>query len=72
MEDSYTFMRTIAGSWGLIFMFLAFIGVILFTLRPGSRKVHKDTANIPFRHDDKPARSQLTGANDAHPEEAPQ
>jgi cytochrome c oxidase cbb3-type subunit 4 len=39
-------------------------------LRPGSRKVHRDTANIPFRHDDKPARSIVTGSSDAHLEEA--
>lgn len=55
MEDSYTIMRVFAGSWGLMFMFLAFIGVLVFTLRPGSRKVHRDIANIPFRHDDRPA-----------------
>jgi cytochrome c oxidase cbb3-type subunit 4 len=24
-------------------------------MRPGSRKIHSDTANIPFRHDDRPA-----------------
>ncbi len=55
MEETYNIMRVFAGSFGLIFMFAAFVGVILFTLRPGSRKIHRDTANIPFRHDDKPA-----------------
>lgn len=72
MEDSYTIMRIFAGSWGLVFMFLVFVGVIVITLRPGSRKVHQDTANIPFRHDDKPARAPLPGAQDAHPMEARQ
>ena len=54
MEDTYTVLQVIARSWGAMFMLLAFLGVILFTLRPGSRKVHRDTANIPFRYDDRP------------------
>ena len=55
MEDTYTIMRVFAGSWGLLFMFLVFVGVVLWAFRPGSRSVHRDTANIPFRHDDAPA-----------------
>ena len=55
MEDTYTIMRVFAGSWGMMFMLLSFLGVILFTLRPGSRRIHQDTANIPFRYDDRPA-----------------
>ncbi|MCT4682791.1 MAG: cbb3-type cytochrome c oxidase subunit 3 [Roseicyclus sp.] len=54
MEDTYTVLQVIARSWGAMFMLLVFLGVILFTLRPGSRKVHRDTANIPFRYDDRP------------------
>jgi len=55
MEDTYTVMQVIARSWGAMFMMLVFLGVIVFTLRPGSRKIHSDIANIPFRHDDRPA-----------------
>ncbi len=55
MEDTYTILQVIARSWGAMFMLLVFLSVILFTLRPGSRKIHRDTANIPFRYDDKPA-----------------
>ncbi|AHM03071.1 Cytochrome c oxidase subunit CcoQ [Roseibacterium elongatum DSM 19469] len=55
MEDTYTLLQVIARSWGALFMLLVFLGVVVFTLRPGSRKVHRDTANIPFRHDDRPA-----------------
>ncbi|MFC3613185.1 cbb3-type cytochrome oxidase subunit 3 [Lutimaribacter marinistellae] len=54
MED-YTFLRQMADSWGLLVLFLFFIGVILWVFRPGSRKKYEDTANIPFRHEDKPA-----------------
>lgn len=55
MEDTYTIMRVFAGSWGMMFLLLSFLAVILFTMRPGSRQVHRDTANIPFRYDDAPA-----------------
>lgn len=72
MEDTYTIMRVFAGSAGLVFMFLVFVGIVLWAFRPGSRKVHQDTANIPFRHDDKPARAPLPGAQDAHLTEARQ
>lgn len=54
MQD-YTFLRELAGSFGTIFLVVSFLGFVLFALRPGSRKVHSDIANIPFRHDDKPA-----------------
>jgi len=72
MGDTYTIMRVFAGSWGLLFMFTVFILVILFVLRPGSGRVYKDTANIPFRHDDKPARAMRTRAEDAQNTEARQ
>jgi len=53
--DTYSFLRQIADSWFLLAMFAFFIGAILWAFRPGSRKVHQDTANIPFRHEDAPA-----------------
>lgn len=55
MQDLYTILRVLAGSWGLIFMFGAFAVIVIFTFRPGSRAIHRDTADIPFRHDDRPA-----------------
>ena len=53
--ETYTFLRQFADSWMLLMLFAFFIGVVLWVLRPGSSKAHRDTANIPFRHDDKPA-----------------
>ena len=53
--DTYSILRQIADSWVLLVMFLFFLGVIVWAFRPGSRQVHDDTANIPFRHEDKPA-----------------
>jgi cytochrome c oxidase cbb3-type subunit 4 len=62
MEDTYTILQVIARSWGAMFMLLVFLGVILFALRPGSRSLHRDIADIPFRHDDRPARDSDTQA----------
>jgi cytochrome c oxidase cbb3-type subunit 4 len=55
MEDTYTLMRHFADSWFLIFMFSFFIGACLFVFRRGSGAIHKDTAGIPFRYEDRPA-----------------
>ena len=54
-QDTYSVFRAIADSWVLLAMFVFFIGVVAWAFRPGSRKIHEDTANIPFRYDDKPA-----------------
>ncbi|NKX43073.1 cbb3-type cytochrome c oxidase subunit 3 [Roseicyclus persicicus] len=72
MEDTYTIMRVFAGSWGMMFMLLSFLGVILFTLRPGSRQVHRDTANIPFRYDDRPMSDDSAPARTRQTKEARQ
>jgi cytochrome c oxidase cbb3-type subunit 4 len=55
MMETYSFLREMADSWGLLAMFTIFMGIILWAFRPGSRAVHEDTANIPFRNDSKPA-----------------
>lgn len=47
----YETMRQFADSWGLLALFLFFVGVILFTFRPGSRKSADDAANIPLKED---------------------
>ena len=53
--DTYSLLREIADSWVLLALFSFFIGACLWAFRPGSRAVHRDTASIPFRHDDRPA-----------------
>lgn len=52
--ETYTALRAFADSWHLLFMFLFFIGMVLFVFRPGSSKVHDETANMIFRNDDRP------------------
>ncbi|MEM5472191.1 cbb3-type cytochrome c oxidase subunit 3 [Hoeflea sp. AS60] len=49
--ETYTAMRHFADSWGLVFMFVVFAGVILFTLRPGGKKAASDAAQIPLKED---------------------
>ncbi|MFD1510332.1 cbb3-type cytochrome c oxidase subunit 3 [Lacimonas salitolerans] len=53
--ETYSFLRQLADSWFLLAMFVFFLGVVIFAFRPGSTKVYEDVADIPFRHEDKPA-----------------
>ncbi len=52
--ETYEKMRIFADSWGLLYMTLVFIGVVIYTLRPGSRPAHEHSAGIPFRNEDRP------------------
>lgn len=53
--DMYTILREIADSWVLLLMFLFFIGAVIWAFRPTSTRVYSETADIPFRYEDKPA-----------------
>ncbi len=53
--STYQELRHFADSWGLLALTLFFIGVVIFVFRPGARKHHQDSADIPFRHEDRPA-----------------
>ncbi len=55
MEETYTLWQQIADSRTVLTMFGAFIVVVAIALRPGSRKLHQDAAQVPFRHEDAPA-----------------
>ena len=49
--ETYTAMRHFADSWGLVFMFVVFVGVVLFMLRPGARNAANEAAQIPLKED---------------------
>jgi len=49
--ETYTAMRHFADSWGLVFMFVMFVGVVLFMLRPGAKKAADQAAQIPLKED---------------------
>ena len=51
MDDTYSLLRHFADSWWLVLMMSFFIGCVLFALRPGSRKLHRDISKIPLRDD---------------------
>ena len=51
MQFDYTFLRELADSWGLLIMFLFFVGAILWALRPNAQHAHEDAASIPFREE---------------------
>ncbi|MBI6630341.1 CcoQ/FixQ family Cbb3-type cytochrome c oxidase assembly chaperone [Pontibaca salina] len=53
--ETYSVLRQFADSWMLLLLFVFFVGVVFWVFRPGSKKTYDDTANIPFRHEDKPS-----------------
>ena len=53
--ETYSLLREFADSWMLLMLFCFFVGIGIWAFRPGSTKTYDETANIPFRHDDKPA-----------------
>lgn len=52
---NYNLLREIADSWVLLALFIFFVGTWFWAFRPGSRSVHEDAAQVPFRHEDAPA-----------------
>ncbi len=53
--DLYSMLREFADSWMLLAMTGLFLGVVLWAFRPGSAEAHRESAAIPFRHEDRPA-----------------
>ena len=53
--EKYSFLREFADSWMLLFLFVFFLGIVFWVVRPGSKKTYTETADIPFRHEDKPS-----------------
>jgi len=47
----YETLRQMADSWGLLYLFVVFIGVIVLTFRPGTKQRADDIAQIPLRED---------------------
>jgi cytochrome c oxidase cbb3-type subunit 4 len=47
----YNDLRHFADSWGLLALFVFFIGVVIFAFRPGSRHHADSAARIPFKDD---------------------
>lgn len=63
--ETYSLLREFADSWMLLALFTFFMGVIVFVMRPGSTKTYDKAADIPFRHEDKPAAKSGGDAKEA-------
>ena len=60
--ERYSFLRQLADSWMLLALTLIFLGAILFALRPGARRMHRDAAESIFRNETKPAPEPVADA----------
>ena len=65
--DTYSLMREIADSWGLLGMMAFFIIAVVMLFRPSAKQQHIDASMIPFR-DDNPTEDKNADAN-AKPEQ---
>ncbi len=52
--DNVELLKEIVGKYSLLFFFISFCFVLLWVYRPGTKKEYRDTAEIPFRHENKP------------------
>ncbi|MEM8849066.1 MAG: cbb3-type cytochrome c oxidase subunit 3 [Pseudomonadota bacterium] len=50
--DFYSLAREFADSWALLFLFSFFVGAAIYVFRPGSKPLHDDAAQVPFREVD--------------------
>ncbi len=47
----YNSFREFADSWGLLYLVIVFLSVIVMVFLPGAKKKADDAAGIPFRND---------------------
>lgn len=52
--ETYTLLRHLADSWGLLSMVIFFAGIALFVFRPGAAQAQDEAAMQIFRNDDHP------------------
>ncbi len=53
MNDiTYEMARHFSDTWGLLFLFLVFVAVIVWVMRPGAGKKYDRNAEIPFAEDE--------------------
>ena len=48
----YETLRQAADSWGLVYLTVLFVGIVLYTFRPGSKQQADQIAQIPLKEDD--------------------
>jgi len=63
--DTYSMLRRFADIWGLLGMFLFFVGVVIWVFRPGASKLYEHYAGTPLRNEDRPAPDRADAAKEA-------
>ncbi len=48
---TYASFAEFAQTWGLVYFFVIFIGVLVYALWPKNRKTFDEASNIPLRED---------------------
>jgi cytochrome c oxidase cbb3-type subunit 4 len=48
-HSTYEFLRQMADSWGLLAMAMLWLGLALWTFRPGSTQSNREAANMIFK-----------------------
>jgi cytochrome c oxidase cbb3-type subunit 4 len=51
-HSTYETLRQFADSWGLLYLAIVFVAVVLFTFRPGTHSRAEQAAQIPLKEDD--------------------
>ncbi len=51
-HSTYETLRHLADSWGLVVMFVMFVGFIAWPFRPGAQSRNQDAANLIFEDED--------------------
>jgi len=46
-EETVYFAKT----WGLVYLVILFVGVLIYALRPGAKRKFEDAAHIPLKED---------------------
>ncbi|MAU40522.1 MAG: CcoQ/FixQ family Cbb3-type cytochrome c oxidase assembly chaperone [Kordiimonas sp.] len=51
MELTHADVAAFAQSWGLVYLFILFIGTVVYALWPSNKKKFNDAANLPLSED---------------------
>ncbi len=54
----YNIFRELADSWGLVYLFAVFVGVIAMMFLPGAKEKAANAAQIPLKDDTYPIEDQ--------------
>ena len=49
--EAYNAVAHFAQSWGLLYFFLVFCAVVIFVMRPSSKRRYEEAARMPLRED---------------------